>query len=185
MTGSANSRAPDRWVQASSPKASQLVRIVSRHAGNVYNALPASFSAEGQIETVGQQQLHVTNLAEAADSPGIVAADTDAIALDVGGRWVVFLQPAASGSSFAARVVASLGGAMYTIRPQAYTPQGQLTDAPGSSNVSATNLAELTLGGGAALDAGTIVVAIAVPDTATPPASRCVFDHPLFAKYLD
>jgi len=87
--------------------------------------------------------------------------------------------------TFPAKIVSSQGGAAYTVREQTFNAQGNLIDKPGVSDVSAKNLAELTLGPGAAVDTGTIVVVAAVLDQASPPNMRYVFDHPTYAKYLD
>jgi len=48
----------------------------------------------------------------------------------------------------------------------------------------AHNLAELTLGCGAAVDDGAIVVVSRLTDSGTPSTERYVFDHPVYAKYL-
>ena len=50
---------------------------------------------------------------------------------------------------------------------------------------SAKNLAELSLGTGAAVDTGSVVLVAAVLDQASPPNMRYTFDHPAYAKYLD
>jgi hypothetical protein len=47
------------------------------------------------------------------------------------------------------------------------------------------NLSELSLGPGAAVPVGQIVVVLATTDTGSPPTVRYHFDHPMYAKYLD
>ena len=85
-----------RWLEVAAGKAAQLVRITEHDEANRYTARPISFDASGGTETVGTETLTVTNLAEPADAGGQVQADTDAVAIDVGGRWVVFLRPVGS-----------------------------------------------------------------------------------------
>lgn len=173
-----------RWAQASGAKAAQLIRIVEHFDENRYTARPIAFDAEGGTEVVGSETLTVTNLAEPADANGQVPPDTDAVAIDVGGRWVVFLR-AVPGAFFPAKVVASQGNAAYTVREQIATGSGTFADAPGAANLTAYNLAELSLGPGAAVENNTIVLVLTVMDNSTPPTARYVFDHPVYAKYLD
>jgi hypothetical protein len=52
-------------------------------------------------------------------------------------------------------------------------------------SVAGRNLAELSLGPGAAVDAGTIVLVTAIADQQGGSAQQYVFDHPEYAKYLD
>ena len=173
-----------RWAQASASKAAQLVRITEHLAGNHYSARPIGFDAGGGTEIVGTESLSVVNLAEPADANGQVQPNTDSVAIDVGGRWVVFLRPA-SAASFPARVIASQGGAAYTVREQISTGPGTFANAPGATNITAHNLAELSLGPGAAVDDGALVLVLTVMDNGNPPMARYVFDHPVYAKYLD
>ena len=166
----------------------QLVRIVELAADNRYTAVPIEFAPDGSTQQADEATLTVTNLAEPADQPGEVPADTEAVALDVEGRWIVFLKPAqASGGSttFPAKVVQSLGGAAYSVLEQVCTGAGSFSDKSGAQAVTAHNLAELSLGPGAAVDDGTIVLVIVLTDTGQPPTVRFVFDHPAYAKYLD
>lgn len=173
-----------RWAQASGAKAAQLIRIVEHSEGNRYTARPIAFDAQGGTETIGEETLTVTNLAEPADADGQVQSDIDAVAIDVGGRWVVFLRPV-PGAAFPAKVTASQGNAAYTVREQVATGGGAFADAPGATNLTAHNLAELSLGPGAAVDNDTIVLVLTVMDNGNPPTARYVFDHPVYAKYLD
>jgi hypothetical protein len=172
-----------RWAEVSDGKAAQLVRITGHDAGNRYHARPVAFDAVGQTVIVGTRVLTVTNLAEPADAGGGVPDNTDAVAVDAGGRWVVFLRRAAQG--FPAKVLSSQGGAAYTVREQVATGAGTFADAPGTADLTAHNLAELSLGPGAAVGAGTIVLLTVLLDNGTPPTARYVFDHPAYAKYLD
>ena len=86
---------------------------------------------------------------------------------------------------FPAKVVSADGSATYTMREQTLTAQGDFIDKAGTQNLSARNLAELSLGPGAAVDTGTIGLVTILLDTATPPNIHYVFDHPAYAKYLD
>jgi hypothetical protein len=174
----------ERWNQVSAQAGAQLVRIMSLAGGNRYIARPIELDDSGQTELAGQEELTVTNLAEPADAAGLVAAGTDALAIDVGGWWVVFIGQAGS-SMFCAKVISAAGSGQYLVREQQLTAQGQVTDAPGAIDMPATNLAELSLGPGAAVDVGTVILATGIKDTASPPTLRYVFHHPAYAKYLD
>lgn len=175
-----------RWAQASSSQVAQLVRLLAPESGNRYTAEPIAFTSSGQTEPPGGPTRTVTNLAEPSDGPGQVPANTDALAIDVGGRWVVFVRQSSSGSGvFAARVIAALGGSGYTVREQSGGSGGTWADAPGALLVAANNLAEMSLGPGAAVDVGTLVMVTGLTDGGTPPTLRYVFDHPVYAKYLD
>ena len=172
------------WAEVSGNKAAQLVRLTAHDEDNRYTARPIAFDAQGGTDVVGTAALTVTNLGEAVDSKVRVPADTDAIAIDAGGRWVVFIRPP-SLTVFLAKVIASLGGSGYTVREQVATGAATFADAPGAANVTAHNLAELSLGSGAAVDNGTILIVRATLDNGNPPTTRYVFDHPAYAKYLD
>jgi len=166
----------------------QLVRITAPDAGNRYTARPVEFTAAGATQPASTETLSVVNLAEPADQPGQLAADNEAVALDVEGRWVIFVRVAAATASpgvFAAKVVAALGSAAYTIREQTLDTNGAFIDKSGTLNVSAKNLAELSLGSGAAVAVGTIVLATTITDGGTPPSVAYIFDHPAYAKYLE
>lgn len=166
----------------------QLVRIVEVAENNRYTAVPVEFASDGSTQQADEKTLTVTNLAEPADQTGQVPADTEAVAVDVEGRWIVFLksqdeQP--SSTTFPAKVVDSLGGAAYGVLEQVCTGEGTFADKSGAQQVTAHNLAELSLGPGAAVDDDTIVVVTPLADTGEPPTLRYVFDHPAYAKYLD
>jgi hypothetical protein len=166
----------------------QLVRIVELVADNRYTAMPVEFAPDGSTQQAEATTLTVTNLAEPADQPGEVPADTEAVALDVEGRWIVFLKPQQDGGGstiFPAKVVESLGNAAYSVLEQVCTGTGSFANKSGAQAVTAHNLAELSLGPGAAVDDGTIVLVSVLTDTGQPPTARYVFDHPAYAKYLD
>ena len=173
-----------RWDQAGAAKAAQLVRITGLYEGNRYQARPIAFDAGGQTEIVGPVTLTVTNLAEPAEGPGEVPSSTDALAIDAGGRWVVFIRKPPR-AVFPARIVSSEGGAAYTVREQVVGSGGDLEDAPGATDLTACNLAERSLGPGAAVDEDAIVLVLAVTDGGSPPTIRYFVDLPTYAKYLD
>jgi len=170
-----------RWVEVSASKAAQLVRITAHDESNRYTARPIVFDAVGETEIVGNDTLTVTNLAEPTDTDGQVPDDTDAVAIDVGGRWIVFIRPVGS-VIFPVKIMASQGAAAYTVREQVATGAGTFADATGATNITAHNLAELSLGPGAAIANDTIVLVLTVVDNGTPPTVRYVFDHPGYAK---
>lgn len=161
----------------------QLVRIASPLAGNVYLARPVEFDAAGDAQLSGDETLEVTNLGEQATAGGEIEADTDAVAIDVEGRWIVFVRPATSGGgSLPARITAALGGAKYSARLQTWNGAA-LVDATPSNNLTAINLAEATLGPGAAVDVGTAVLLTRLGADAAG-SETYAFDHPAYAKYL-
>ncbi|MFA6133392.1 MAG: hypothetical protein WC869_05170 [Phycisphaerae bacterium] len=162
-----------------------LVRLLSVSQHNRYTARAVEFASGGATQFASDETITVTNLAEPADQDGQVPADTEAVALDVEGRWVVFVRQGGSGQSsmFPAKVVAAISGAAYSVREQSCTGAGTFGDKSGTSNVTAYNLAELSLGPGAAVAVGVIVLATAITDTGS--TTRYVFDHPAYAKYLD
>ncbi len=171
-----------RYARVAPAPGVQPVRVQSLDADNVYLALPLEFDAAGQAVPASTQPLTVTNLAEPADADGVLQAGADALAIDVEGRWVIFVSPPTTGV-FAAKVISADGGAAYTVRQQVCTGAGTFTDAAGASDVTAHNLAELSLGPGGAVDVGTVVQATTLADSSGTP--RTVFDHPVYAKYLD
>jgi len=165
-----------------------LVRILSVQSGNRYSAQAVEFDDDA-TQLIDGATLTVTNLAEPADETGQLPADTEAVAVDVEGRWIVFVRLDSGGEGgssvgFPARIVSAQGGAVYTVREQAISPEGTFSDAAGTSNQTARNLAELSLGPGAAVPDDTIVWVAGLEDTGTPPTVRYVFDHPAYAKYL-
>lgn len=172
-----------RFAQLGSAVGVQLVRVIELIDGNRYKAKPLAFESNGQTTIVEGPELTVTNLAEPADAAGTLPADTDVVAIDVEGRWVIFVRQSFPGT--VAKIVSSLGGARYTVREQLAGGDGQFTDNPDASNVTAVNLAEVSLGPGAAVDIGAMVLVTTIQQHSNPPAKLCVFDHPAYAKYLD
>ncbi len=173
-----------RLAQAAGKRPAQLVRITDYDEDNRYTARPIEFDADGDTATVGAATLTVVNLAEPTNTPGQIPDDTDAVAIDVGGRWVVFVRPPSS-ACFPAKVMSSQSNAAYAVREQVATGAGTFANASGAINVTAHNLAELSLGDGDALDNGVIVTVFVILDNGGPPTVRYIFDHPVYAKYLD
>ena len=171
-----------RYARVAPAPGVQLVRVQTLDADNIYNVLPLEFDATGQAVPASGQTLSVTNLAEPGDADGTLPAGTDALAVDVEGRWVIFVSPPASGV-FPVKIIRADGGAAYTVREQTCTGAGTFADAAGASDATAHNLAELSLGPGGAVDVGAIVQATTLADSSGTP--RTVFDHPIYAKYLD
>jgi hypothetical protein len=91
----------------------------------------------------------------------------------------------AGSSTFPAKVAAAVSGAAYTVREQSCTGAGIFADKSGAQLVTAHNLAELSLGPGGAVPTSSIVLILSISDTGNPPTTRYVFDHPVYAKYLD
>lgn len=172
-----------RLGQEGSAGGLRLVRLVSLNQANRYNARLIEFAADGSTQEVAADLLTVTNLAEPANAAGSVPGGTEAFAMDVEGRWVVFVRQVPS-AVFLAKVKASLGQSLYSVREQDCTGVRTLTDRSGVYDLPAINLAELSLGDGAAVDVGTFVLVRSITDAASPATLRYVFDHPVYAKYI-
>ncbi|MHC4981554.1 MAG: hypothetical protein ACYTF6_00085 [Planctomycetota bacterium] len=170
-------------AQAGGMSGIMLVRLTQLESANQYKARPIEFDEEGNTQFVGTDTLTVTNLAEPADSDGTVPENTNAVAVDVEGRWIVFIRPSGA-PVFAAKIISSQGNGAYTVREQVATGAGTFSDKQGAASVTAYNLAELSLGPGASVDDETIVLVATLRDTGSPPTLRYVFDHPVYAKYL-
>lgn len=100
-------------------------------------------------------------------------------------RSFYFLLEPTAALLFPAKVIQSQGGAAYLVREQRLTAGGAFSDKTGVDDLSARNLAELSLGPGAAVAVGAIVLVTAMQDGSTPPAVCYIFDHPVYTKYLD
>ncbi len=161
----------------------QLVRLIGLDDDNRYNAKPVEFTDDDDTQLANDTEITVTNLAEPANADGRIPTNTDAIAIDVEGQWVVFLTP--STAPLAARIVSSQGSALYTMLEQEIDAIGDFNDKSGASNFTAINTAELSLGPGAAVDDDMIVLVAAILDVGSPATVRYVFDHLPYAKYLD
>jgi hypothetical protein len=171
------------WEQAGSARAVQLVRIVEPAGGNRYAARPVDFDESGELQVVGSAELEVMNLAEPPGGGGAVPADTDALAVDCQGRWIIFIRNSAG--AFPAKIISASGEGLYVVREQVVTAGDTFTDAAEAVDLDARNLAELSLGPGSAVDVGTIVLVHMTLDQSSPPGVHYMFDHPAYAKYLD
>ena len=160
-----------------------LVRLLSVSDGNTYSAKFIQFDENGDTEIAENESYTVTNLAEPAGTTGQVPANTDAVAVDVEGRWVTFVSPIDS-VMFPAKIVSSSGAGAYSVREQSATGAGTFANKTDTSNITAYNLAELNLGSGGGVDTDEIALVMAIVDTSNPPVIRYVFDHPVYAKYM-
>ena len=176
-----------RLAQVGSSMGVQLVRLSGLSGGNRYHADPVEFGPDHTTRLAGADPITATNLAEPADSAGLLPLGTEAVAIDVEGLWIIYVRPPAKSSSpcFPARVAGALGGAVYSLVEQISLGSSGMTDKPGGMNVIARNLAELSLGPGAAVDGGTVVLVTAIADQESASTQQYVFDHPAYAKYLD
>ena len=172
-----------RWAQLSGRQGVQLVRLLAGEQGNVYTACPLELDEEGLPQRIGSLEFPVTNIGEPAGGPPSLPAETDAVALDVEGLWVVFVRPGGP-AAFPAKVTEAFSGVVYSLKEQMVDATGAFIDRPGAATVTGWNLAELSLGPGSAVEVGTIVLATASVDAGTPPTVRYLFDHPVYAKYL-
>jgi hypothetical protein len=174
---------PPPLVQAGGAIAAQLVRIVQAAGGNRYVARPVEFDDTGAAVYAADETLLVTNLAESVTS-STVPAGTDAIAVDVEGRWVIHLKAqTGTPASFFAKILSAVGNGVYCVRPQATSENFTYVDKPDASDVNAQNLAEIGLGTGTAVELNSIVLVTHFASTETTPG-RFVFDRACYAKYL-
>ena len=81
-------------------------------------------------------------------------------------------------TSFPAKIVSHDEDALYTVRQQSMSATASFSDKSGTSNITAVNLAELTLGDGGGVDDDEIVSVHVHED------GYYYFDHPVYAKYL-
>jgi len=177
-----------RLAQIGTTLGVQLVRLTGGRGDNQYDALPVEFDSNGETQVAENQPLTVLNLAEPADEAGELPPGTEAVAIDVEGKWVIFVRessPGVASSAGPARITALDGGpARYQFLWQEYDGQaGLFSDIPSGHTLVAINLAELSFGRPAAVDVGTFVLVQAITDTSG--IERYVFDHPAYAKYLD
>jgi hypothetical protein len=171
-----------RFAQAGPACGVRLVQITSLAGGNRYNADQVQFNADGTTSLWGAPTFVVTNLAEPAGASGQLSAGSQAVALDVEGQWVIFVQ-AATAACCVARIVAAATGPYYTVHQMVASSTG-FVDRPGAVDIQACNLAEATLGPGGAIDAGTRIILQAIPSSDGSAGIQYVFDHPAYAKYL-
>lgn len=170
-----------RWAQTGDRRDVRLVRLSSPALGNVYPAEVVTFTVDGGTTMTGEADVTVTNLAEPPDADGALAEGAEALAVDVDGRWVIFVARPNS-ATFLARVDQAHGAGVYTVVEQACS-SGIFSDATGAAGVSATNLAEIDLGSGRALDVDSLVLVLAVADADG--QLRYAFDHPVYARYME
>jgi len=160
------------------------VRLFSVSQGNQYTAILLEFDDNGEPQLLAGRVVTVTNLAEPPDATGQIESGTDTLAVDVEGRWIAHVRPSAT-TTFPAKITNSQGDSEYIVREQIVTGESSFADKQGASDISAHNLAELTLGPGGAVDTDTIVFVTKLTEDANPSNIRYFFDHPAYAKYLD
>lgn len=173
-----------RFIQAGPPVGVQLVRITGHVGSNRYSAKPVEFDSGHNTRLACDDQLTVTNLAEQPAAGGAVRSGTEAVAIDVEGFWIIHISRPAS-LSFPARITEALGGASYGLMEQVANGSQGFADKADGLSVTGRNLAELSLGPGAAVEVGTLVMVTAVTDQQSPGVPQYVFDHPAYAKYLE
>ena len=194
---------PTIWQSSRSRPCITGVTPAAGHAGKfvvLLEPLKANAIGSGLAAGVCPVQVNVTDAGHtfadiASGQCGYLASGATGTATilwkesGTGTKWALVRVANASGggsagaSVFPAKVVAAVSGAAYTVREQSCTGAGTFADKSGTSNVTAYNLAELSLGPGGAVAVGTIVLATAITDTGN--TTRYIFDHPVYAKYLD
>jgi hypothetical protein len=149
---------------------------------------PIAANAVGMAVVAGavQCQVNVNSASDqfaALDSSGILQSGASGPAQilwkasGTGSQWaVVNLGNPSTASTILCRVAAAATGAQYTVIEQVANGAG-FVDKPGASNITATNMAEATVGPGGAVDANTRVLVCSF-------GGNYVFDHPVYAKYL-
>jgi hypothetical protein len=138
------------------------------------------------VAGVVQCQVNVNSVGDqfaALDSSGILQSGASGPAQilwkasGTGSQWaIVNLGNPSAASVMLCRVVAAATGAQYTVIEQVANGAG-FVDKPSASNITATNMAEATVGPGGAVDANTRVLVCNF-------GGNYVFDHPVYAKYL-
>ncbi len=167
-----------RLAQLGQATGSQLVRITEHLAGNRYTAQAIEFDQSQDIQPTGAADIIVINLAEPADLDGQLEAETNAVATDVEGRWVILVKPTDEGV-FAGKVISRYDDALYRIQPQVPVTENTFANKSGSSVINACNLAELDMVSPPSVDANSIVLVTALATESDPPTTRYVFDHPI------
>ncbi|MFA6134548.1 MAG: hypothetical protein WC869_11090 [Phycisphaerae bacterium] len=185
------------------PAVKGLVPTTSAHTGRFVVLLQPLLAGDiGQACAVGVVPVQINVVSEAHtfaevtnSQCGYLTSGTSGSAVilakdsGTGTKWAIVKIVGGSGggsagaSVFPAKIVSSVSGAAYTVREQSCTGVGTFGDKTGTSNVLAHNLAELSLGPGGAVAVGAIVLATAITDTGV--TTRYIFDHPVYAKYLD
>lgn len=171
-----------RLAQLGQATGVQLVRIKEQDEGNRYTAEAIEFDTDGQTRSAEAENVTVVNLAEPADEDGQLSADTNAVAVDVEGQWVILVQ-AGLVPVFAAKVLYALGEALYRVRPQVPVEENTFADKIGAQDINACNLAELIVGESSGVTDGTIVLVAALRTDSDPPTIRYAFDHPVYETY--
>lgn len=172
-----------RFSQAGGIAGVLLVRIKSHETSNRYKAAILEMNSSWSLsEVAGADQIDVMNVCESDDDEH-VDNDTDAVAIDVEGRWIVFIRKATGGALLIpAKVVSSSGGASYELELLGLGEDSEF--AATETTVSATNLAEMNLGPGGAVDIDSIVLLTEIKSS-DGGSGQYFFDHPTYAKYLD
>lgn len=171
-----------RLAQLGQATGLQLVRIMGLDDGNRYAAEAIEFDSDGETQSAGAEQLTVINLAEPADEDGQLLADTNAVAVDVEGKWVILVQPAST-PVFVGKVLYTFGNCLYRIRPQVPVSENTFADKAGAQDINACNIAELDLVDPLGVDADSIVLVAALRTDSDPPTIRYVFDHPDYNEF--
>ena len=171
-----------RLAQLGQATGVQLVRVMDLDEGNRYTAEAIEFDSDGDTQSAGAGELTVINLAEPADDDGQLPADTNAVAIDVEGKWVILVRPAGA-PVFAGKVLYTLGNCLYRIRPQVPVGENTFADKAGAQDINACNIAELGLVNPLGVDADSIVLVAALTTDSDPPTIRYVFDHPEYNEF--
>lgn len=173
-----------RLAQEGSATWLRLVRVGEHQGTNLYQGQFLEVLADGSLEPTTDLPVEVLDLGESPADGGKLPEGLDTVAMDVEGRWVIFVAPSGQ-ASFPARVVQAVSVENYLVREQAVNAGGLFVDAPGAIDLPACNLAERSMGPGGAVSVGQVVIVHVVAGGGSVPQLTYVFDHAVYAKYMD
>jgi len=172
-----------RLVQIGTPSGIQLVRIESALTGNRYQARPIEFDENRHRQFAETKTITVTNLAEPDDGPGNLPPQSDTVAWDVEGRWVIFLSSQGT-AAFPAKVISHGVGAAYSVLEQVVDSNGAFTAKSGASNITAVNVAEIGVVASGSPIINRIVMVTKLNSGNVSGSIQYVFNCPVYARYL-
>ena len=167
-------------IQVGTIQSLKLCKIKSLVINNKYSACELDNNSDQLAET--ENTFEVYNLAESPVQSGQLSTPTNALTMEIHGKYYVYISEGGSSVTLG-KIVSSAGGAKYNIQPVTMRDTGQ-TDPASSTQISAFNLAEMTVGPGGAVDNNTLVILhqIAASNSDDP---INIFSHTTYAKYLD
>jgi hypothetical protein len=172
-----------RLVQIGTPSGIQLVRIESALTGNRYQARPIEFDESRHRQFAETKTVTVTNLAEPDDGPGTIPLQSDTLAWDVEGRWVIFLSSQGT-AAFPAKVISHGTGPVYSVLEQVVNSSGAFSAKSGASNITAVNVAEIGVVASGSPILNRIVMVTALNAANQSGSIAYTFECPVYARYM-